>query len=254
MEQEARKRGLKNVGSTHTEEWLGKFITSDVDMLALKDEVRVLESVDDPVLMRGETGTGKEILANALHGSRGPTCPSGNVSLTYGRFVAINCPALSIDLMQSTLFGHVKGAFTGAVNDKVGALQYAWKGTLFIDEIGDMPLSMQAALLRALQEKVITRVGSNEEIKIETRIVAATNKPLEKMVENGEFRLDLLHRINTFTLTTKPLRDRQQDISAIVQKYAKRPGFDSSKLTKGLSGNVRELLSIIRRWDVLGKM
>lgn len=259
-EQNARKSGIVGIGSCHTEEILDIFITSDKDMLRLKDEVRLVESIDDPVLIRGETGTGKELIANALHGSRGPVCENGatlasNTGLVRGRFVAINCPALSVDLMASTLFGHVKGSFTGAINDKVGAFQYAWKGTLFIDEIGDMPSSMQAAILRVLQEKVITRVGSNEDIKVDVRIVCATNKPLEKMVEQGTFRLDLLQRINTFELHTKPLRDRQQDIMAFVKLWDKRGNFPLEKaIASGLPGNVRELQSHVKRWNVLGRI
>jgi transcriptional regulator with GAF, ATPase, and Fis domain len=257
-EQNARKQGIVGIGSCHTEEMLDNFITCDSDMLRMKDEIRILEPLNEPVLIRGETGTGKELVANALHGSRGPVCENGatlqsNTGLVRGRFVAINCPALSVDLMASTLFGHVKGSFTGAILDKVGAFQYAWKGTLFIDEIGDMPLSMQAAILRALQEKVITRVGSNEDIKIECRIVCATNKNLEQMVEKGEFRLDLLQRINTFELHTKPLRNRVEDIKLFVKKEDKRGNFPIEKVGE-LKGNVRELQSMLKRWNVLGRI
>jgi transcriptional regulator with GAF, ATPase, and Fis domain len=245
---EAKKKGYPNVGSCDTEEILEKFITSDKDMLALKDDVRILQGVDDVVLIRGESGTGKEIIAQALHGSRGPYAEVGNI--VHGRFVAINCPALSVDLMQSSLFGHKRGSFTGALTDKIGAFQYAYKGTLFIDEIGDMPLSMQASILRVLQEKVITPVGSNEDIKIECRIITATNKNLEKMVEDGKFRLDLLHRLNTFELYTKPLIDREDDVKEMIKLWDTRGGF---KLNGELKGNCRELQSLIKRWNILGK-
>lgn len=242
-EREHKKRG-NSVGSCLTEEWLEKFITNDSEMLALKNKVRLLAEIDDPVLIQGESGTGKELIAHALHGSR------------EGKFVAINCPALSTDLMESELFGHVKGAFTGAVIDRAGKFQHAWNGTLFIDEIGDMPLTMQAAILRALQEKVITRVGANEEIEIKCRIVCATNKDLGEMINNGQFRLDLLHRLNTFVLNTLPLRERPTDIPYLVEHFShgeNKPlvvSFD----WENLEGNVRELQSIIRRWQVLGEV
>lgn len=255
-EQNARKNGVTGIGSCHTEEVLDTLLSCDADILKLKDEIRLLEPISDAVLIRGETGTGKELVANALHGSRGPVNESGHpTSLCSGRFVAINCPALSVDLMESTLFGHKKGAFTGALNDKVGSFQYAWKGTLFIDEIGDMPLSMQAAILRALQEKVIVPVGSNEEIKVEVRVVCATNKNLEEMVKKGEFRLDLLQRINTFELHTKPLRERWCDVELMIKAWDKSGKFPKDKVKElPLYGNVRELQSLIRRWNVLGRI
>lgn len=257
-EQEAIKKWPDlNIGSCHTEEILEKFITVDEDMTRMKNDVRVLQGVNYPVLIRGETGTGKELIANALHGSRGPIVEG---QLTKGRFVAINCPSLSVDLMQSTLFGHKKGAFTGALIDKIGAFQYAYKGTLFIDEVGDMPLSMQASLLRALQEKKVTPVGSNEEVDIDCRIVCATNKPLEKMVEEGTFRLDLLHRLNVFEIETLPLFMRPADIEVMIRKWDKRGGFklppaanQGGEMVKILPGNCRQLQSMITRWNVLGR-
>lgn len=256
-EQEAVKKGHLNIGSCHTEEVLEQFITVDPDMIALKNDVRILQGVNHPVLIRGETGTGKEIIAQALHGSRGPIVDG---QITKGRFVARNCPGLSTDLMFSEFFGHKKGAFTGAINDKVGAFQYAYKGTLFIDEVGDMPMSMQNMLLRSLQEKKITPVGSNEEIDIDCRIVCATNKNLESMVEDGTFRLDLLHRLNVFELHTKPLRDRKEDVEVLIKKWDKRGGFNikydyvnakPKELT--LLGNCRQLEALVTRWNVLGK-
>ena len=245
FEEEAKAKGLKGVGSCNTEEWLDKFLTCDSDMLKLKDEVRVLSQINDPVLIRGETGTGKELIAQALHGSR------------VGKFVAVNCPAVSTDLMESEFFGHVKGAFTGAMADKIGKFQYAFNGTLFIDEVGDMPPSMQSLLLRTLQEKTICRVGANEEIVVNPRIICATNKPLEEMIKNGLFRLDLLHRLNTFELRTKPLRERVDDILMLIQTFDKTKKFggivyEGCEPLK-LEGNVRELLSLIRRWQILGR-
>ncbi len=253
MEQEAKKKGMY-IGSVATEQWLEKFLTVDTEMLALKDDVRTLVNNNYPVLIQGETGTGKELIARALHGSRGP-CKEPNSPIEYGRFVAINCPALSVDLMESTLFGHVKGAFTGAMENKQGAFQHAYKGTLFIDEVGDMPLTMQAAILRALQEKVIVRVGSNEEVPIDCRIVCATNKNLESMVSQGTFRLDLLERINVFELKTKSLRERPQDIELMIKAWDKSKKFPFTfSLTTTLKGNVRTLQRYITRWNILGKI
>jgi transcriptional regulator with GAF, ATPase, and Fis domain len=250
MEKEARAKGM-NVGSWATEEELTKFITCDPEMLAMKDEIRILAGNNYPVLIQGETGTGKELIAKALHGSRGPI---NNGPLVEGRFIGINCPAISVDLMESELFGHVKGAFTGAVSDKIGKFQAAYKGTLFIDEIGDMPASMQSAILRVLQEKVIVKVGSNEETPIDCRIVCATNKDLESMVSAGTFRLDLLERINVFELKTKPLRERAKDIELMIKAWDKTKKFPYAIDNLHLPGNVRTLQKYITRWNTLGKI
>ena len=247
MERDAKKAG-SNVGSCYTEEILEKFITQHPSMHELKNQVRILEQYNDPVLIQGPTGTGKELLAKALHGSR------------EGKFIAVNCPAISGDLLCSEFFGHVKGAFTGAVSDRIGKFQAAAKGTLFIDEIGDMSHDMQAALLRVLQEKVITRVGANEEIPVDCRIVAATNKDLLNMSEKGEFRLDLLCRLNIFELQTLPLAMRPEDIKLIIEHWE---SLESIKRFTGpfpyeqikdrlFNGNVRELWRLYRRWKVLG--
>lgn len=251
MEKEARKKGMY-IGSVATEEWLERFLTVDKEMLQLKDDIRVLVDNQYPVLIYGETGTGKEIVARALHGSRGPI-KEPNSPIEYGRFCAINCPALSVDLMESELFGHIKGAFTGANDNKVGAFQYAYKGTLFIDEVGDMPGQMQSAILRVLQEKLVKKVGSNEEIEVDCRIICATNKNLEEMVSQGLFRLDLLERLNVFELKTKPLRDRPEDIELMIKTWDKSKKF---KLPPdyNLRGNVRTLQKLIHRWNILGKI
>lgn len=248
------------VGSVQAEKELMRFKTCDPDMLALKDTVRNLIRYNDSVLILGETGTGKEIIARALHGSRGIL---GDSKATVGRFVGINCTALSPDLMSSELFGHVKGAFTGAVEDRVGKLQSAYKGTLFIDEIGDMSLGMQAALLRALQERVIVRVGDNKEIPVEFRLVCATHRDIQEMVTEGSFREDLYYRISTFELRTKPLRKRLDDIPLIIKGLDPAGHFPISKFMERfasddwviqLSGNVRELERIVRRYLVLGDL
>ncbi len=245
-ERDALNKGY-NIGSCYTEEILDSFITQDLEMLELKNTVRILQSINDPVLIQGESGTGKELIARALHGSR-----TRDDERTGGRFVAINCPSLSTDLMESTLFGHIKGSFTGAIDDKIGAFQWAGGGTLFIDEIGDMPLNMQSAILRALQEKVITRVGDNKEIPINPRVICATNHNLEDLVERKLFRLDLLWRLNTFTLKTKPLRERRNDIPLMLKLWDKSKKFPLDVFfSHPFNGNVRELQSLIRRWNIL---
>jgi transcriptional regulator with GAF, ATPase, and Fis domain len=239
IEQKARAAG-HDIGSCYTEEILDKFITVDPEMLCLKDDVRSIQGIDDPVLICGETGTGKELIAQALHGFR------------KGNFVAINCPALSVDLMESELFGHVKGSFTGAIEDKAGKFQYAFNGTLFSDEIGDMPASMQAAILRVLQEKKITRVGDNKEIAVNPRIVCATHYDLSDLAKEGKFRTDLYWRLATFVLRTKPLRERMDDIKLMIKLWDKSKKFVLPE-GKNLGGNVRELMTYIKRWNVLGR-
>jgi two-component system response regulator PilR (NtrC family) len=200
--------------SVDGEKWLSQIITQDSRMLSLKDDVRKMMRVKYPVLIRGESGTGKELIARALHGDRS-TQEKG------GRFVAINCAAMPPELVASELFGHKKGAFTGATEDRAGKFQAAWKGTLFLDEIGDMNLDLQSKLLRVLQENVVTPVGDNEEKKIECRVVCATHRDLEGMVERGEFRLDLFSRLNILTLRTVPLRERMGDVPLIVKSLNK---------------------------------
>lgn len=249
MEREAKAKKM-HIGSCYTEAILDKYITQHPDMLKAKNLVRMLEPINDPVLIHGESGTGKEMLAQALHGSR------------EGKFVAVNCPAISGDLMCSEFFGHIKGAFTGAVTDKIGKFQAAHNGTLFIDEIGDMQPNMQAALLRVLQENVITRVGANEEIEVNARIVCATNRDLTEMVANGTFRLDLYFRLNTFEITTLPLRQRPDDIPLLIKHWESLDSFrrntkpfPTADIAKApLRGNVRELNQLYKRWRTLGEL
>lgn len=220
-------------------------------MLELKSDVRKLVESEESVLILGETGTGKELIARALHGSRGPL-QVGNSNV--GRFVAVNCTSLSNDLMASELFGHVAGAFTGATNDRVGKLQYAAKGTLFIDEIGDMSLEMQSALLRALQERKVIRVGDNKEIDVDFRLVCATHRHMGELIRRGEFRQDLYYRISTFELQTKPLRDRRSDIQLILKSLD--PDNKANLTTpsdQDWMGNVRELQRAVKRSLLLKK-
>jgi len=172
---------------------------SDAILKVYRDVLNV-GPTDANVLIQGETGTGKELIARAIHQiySRGARLP----------FVAINCAGIPEGLLESELFGHVKGAFTDARNDKPGQFENASGGTVFLDEIGDMPLSLQAKILRVLQEKVITRVGANYNIPIDVRIIAATNQNLETQIQNGDFRSDLYYRINVFPISVPTLSER----------------------------------------------
>jgi len=249
-------KGYYNLFSCATEEWLNKYITVDPATIELKKQVQTLQGYEYPVLIQGPSGTGKELLARALHGSR------------TGKFVAVNCTSLPDELLESELFGHVKGAFTGALGDRVGKFRAAFNGTIFLDEIGDMPLSMQAKLLRVLQEKVVNPIGSDVEEPINCRIVAATNKDLTAV----HFREDVLYRLNTFTLKTKGLVDRLCDIEEIVDSLGGEGLVDEYEKWKvsneyppeiakeeifckhffNLSGNVRSLQAQVLRYKVLG--
>jgi two-component system, NtrC family, response regulator AtoC len=207
------------------------------------------------VLITGESGTGKEVLARAIHrmGSRGERT-----------FTAINCAAIPEHLLESELFGHVRGAFTGATADRAGLFELAHEGTLLLDEIGDLPLDLQAKLLRVLEDSEIRRIGGREERKVDVRVIAATAKPLEQAVEQGEFRADLFYRLNVVRLHIPPLRDRPEDVPALlthfVRQAATRLGHAVSITPSALGalthhdwpGNVRELRNAVERAAVLG--
>ncbi len=208
-----------------------------------------LAKVETSVLIRGESGTGKELVARAIH---------FNSHRMKGPFVAVNCAAIPENLIESELFGHEKGAFTGADRRKIGKFQFAEGGTIFLDEIGDISLQMQVKLLRVLQEKILTPVGSNQEIKIDVRVLAATNRPLEKMIDQDQFRADLFYRLNVMPITLPPLRDRREDITVLsmfmVQKFNKIHqrtilGFEKKALAAlklyGWPGNIRELENVV---------
>jgi formate hydrogenlyase transcriptional activator len=222
---------------------------------------RVLELVetvapnDSTVLLLGETGTGKELIARAIH-DRG--------SRKNRTFVKLNCAAIPTGLLESELFGHEKGAFTGAITQKIGRLELADQGTLFLDEVGDIPLEIQPKLLRSLQEREFERLGSTHTRKVNVRLVAATNRDLEKMIAAREFRSDLYYRLNVFPIRIPPLRERKQDISLLVsyfvQKFAKQmqKKIESIPATvmKALTawewpGNVRELENFVERAVIL---
>lgn len=214
-----------------------------------------LSKVDTAVLIRGESGTGKELVARAIH---------YNGSRKDERFVTVNCSAIPENLIESEFFGHEKGAFTGAETRKIGKFQYADGGTLFLDEIGDISPAMQVKLLRVLQERRFTPVGSNREVETNTRIVAATNRNLEEMIKTGEFREDLFYRLNVLPITLPPLRDRRKDIPALAQYFIKKFNERHGKKIEGIDekamnvlmnyawpGNIRELENVIERAFVM---
>lgn len=212
---------------------------------------------DCTILIMGETGTGKELLARAIH----------KLSLRSSRtLVKVNCAAIPMGLMESEMFGHEKGAFTGAANQRIGRLELAHKGTLFLDEVGDIPLELQPKLLRAIQEHEFERLGSTRPINVDIRLISATNRNLEEMVSNHEFRSDLFYRLNVFPLYIPPLRERNGDITLLVnhfvEKYAKRMNKEITTIPSQTmrvlesmpwQGNVRELVNVIERAVILSR-
>jgi len=217
--------------------------------------IKKVASIDVPILILGESGTGKEVVAKAIH-ARGIRKDCS--------FVAINCGAIPESLLESELFGHEKGAFTGAQNRVLGKVEYAEGGTLFLDEIGEMAPLLQVKLLRFLQEKVIQRVGGREDIAVDTRIVAATNVDIQKSISDGKFREDLYYRIGVITIELPPLRERGEDIELLANIFLRRFGQEFGKKVRGFStaartwlktydwpGNVRELENKIKRAVVM---
>ena len=209
------------------------------------------------VLVLGESGTGKELAARAIH---------TNSPRAENRFVAVNCAALSEGLIESELFGHVKGAFTGALTAKEGRVAYADNGTLFLDEVGDMPLPTQAKLLRVLETREVTQVGGNTSRKVDVRLVAATNRDLRAMVDEGTFREDLLFRLQVVTLDLPPLRERHGDIPVLVQHFVSELAAQHGRPVKGITpearmmlvrygwpGNVRELRNAVENMVLLAR-
>jgi len=219
------------------------------------EQVEQVAPTDSTVLIQGETGTGKELIARAVH----------NLSSRCGRpFIKLNCAAIPFDLLESELFGHEKGAFTGAIAQKIGRFELADKGTLFLDEVGDIPLALQPKLLRVLQEQEFERLGSGRTHQVDVRLVAATHRNLVDMVKRNEFRSDLYYRLNVFPIPLPPLRARREDIPALVEHfveiYARRMGRQideispetMSELTSyAWPGNIRELQNFIERSVIL---
>jgi formate hydrogenlyase transcriptional activator len=220
--------------------------------------LRLVETVapsDSTVLLLGETGTGKELIARAIHDR------SRRKDRT---FVKLNCAAIPTGLLESELFGHERGAFTGAITQKLGRLELADQGTLFLDEVGDIPLEIQPKLLRALQEREFERLGSTRTKKIDVRLVAATNRNLDKMIEDREFRSDLYYRLNVFPIRIPPLRERPEDIPLLVRYFAQKYGRRMEKKIESIPaaalkqlanwnwpGNIRELENFIERAVIL---
>ena len=231
---------------------LDSYLTVDPDTIRMKEKVKILAKHSDTVLIHGPSGTGKEIIAQALHAGR------------EGAYVDLNCGGLTAELLNSELYGHVKGAFTGAHEDKAGLFKSAINGTIFLDEIGEMPLELQSSLLRTLEQRHIRPVGDTKNISIEkVRVVLATNRDLNELVAEGRFRKDLLYRINTFEIVTKSLDRRPDDIHTICKTLSPKFPVDELLHVKRLQagegeplfdGNVRELLHHIRRWEVLGEL
>ncbi len=226
-------------------------------MQSLYEHIESVASLDTPVMILGESGTGKEMVAKALH----------ETSMRASKpFIKVNCAALSENILESELFGHVKGAYTGAENDRTGRFEAAHKGTIFLDEIGDIPLSVQVKLLRVLEEKMIQRVGANKSIPIDVRIITATNKNLEKMIKQESFREDLFFRINVFPLTCPPLSQRKDDITLITQHFISIQAEKTGKNILGFApkamrlmvaypwpGNIRELRNSVEYAFVLAR-
>ena len=218
---------------------------------AVLEQVERVAPTRATVLIQGETGTGKELIARAIH----------NLSTRSGRaFVKVNCAAIPLDLLESELFGHEKGAFTGAIAQKIGRFEVADGGTLFLDEVGDIPPALQPKLLRVLQEQEFERLGSTQTRAVDVRVVAATNRDLAELVRRSEFRVDLYYRLNVFPILVPPLRDRREDIPALVTHYVERfsrrvgkceqsvlPAIMSAFVSYDWPGNVRELENLIER-------
>jgi formate hydrogenlyase transcriptional activator len=232
-----------------------QIIGSSAALEAALEQVERVAPTDSTVLVQGETGTGKELIARAIH----------NLSSRCGRpFIKLNCAAIPFDLLESELFGHEKGAFTGAIAQKIGRFELADKGTLFLDEVGDIPLPLQPKLLRVLQEQEFERLGSGRTHQVDVRLVAATHRNLVEMVKRNEFRSDLYYRLNVFPVPLPPLRARREDIPALVEHfveiYARRMGKQIDRISPETMseltsypwpGNIRELQNFIERSVIL---
>ncbi len=247
--------GADMPGEQSGETWRQAIITRSPQMETLLTEARLVANSDASVLIHGDSGTGKELLARALHASS---------ARCRAPFVAVNCGAIPENLVESELFGHVKGAFTGAVRDSEGMFASAHTGTIFLDEIADLPLSMQVKLLRVLQEREVRPVGAPKVLKIDVRVISASNRKLDDEVVLGRFREDLFYRLNVVNLSLPPLSERREDIAllanhflhSLVQRYAKSitafaPGALEQLSTAAWPGNVRQLQNVVEKCVVL---
>jgi two-component system response regulator GlrR len=219
----------------HNDTWREEIVSRSTAMDEVLAEARMVAPSDASVLIRGESGSGKELLARAIHRAS----PRGN-----GAFVAVNCSAIPEALLESELFGHVKGAFTGAVAHHRGLFQSADGGTLFLDEIGDMPLALQVKLLRVLQERQVRPVGAQQSVAVDVRILSATHRDLETALTQGDFREDLYYRLNVVTLTLPPLSERREDIALMAQHFLQRL---ARKYHKPLNGFAPEALTLLTK-------
>jgi len=234
-----------------------RIIGSSAALESVLAQVEQVAPTDSTALIEGETGTGKELIAHAIH----------NASQRYGRaFIKLNCAAIPLDLLESELFGHEKGAFTGAIAQKIGRFEMADKGTLFLDEVGDIPPVLQPKLLRVLQEQEFERLGSGRTHKVDVRLVAATNRNLDKMVARGQFRSDLYYRLNVFPILLPALRERREDIPSLVMHFVKifsrRMGKQIDSIPSEMMaafqwhswpGNIRELQNLVERAVILSR-
>jgi formate hydrogenlyase transcriptional activator len=234
-----------------------RIIGNSAALESVLEQVEQVAPTDSTVLIEGETGTGKELIAHAIH----------NASQRCGRaFIKLNCAAIPLDLLESELFGHEKGAFTGAIAQKIGRFEMADKGTLFLDEVGDIPPALQPKLLRVLQEQQFERLGSGRTHQVDVRLVAATNRDLVKMVARGQFRSDLYYRLNVFPIVLPALRQRREDIPALVNHFVKMFNRRMGKQVDSIPpetmaafqwyswpGNIRELQNLVERAVILSR-
>jgi DNA-binding NtrC family response regulator len=242
---------------------LKKKVSKNYEMIGDSEEIGTIKEMiekvaptDARVLITGSNGTGKELVAHWLHQKS---------NRSSAPFIEVNCAAIPSELIESELFGHVKGAFTSAVKDRAGKFETANKGTIFLDEIGDMSLSAQAKVLRALQENKISRVGSDKDIKVDVRVLAATNKDLKKEIAEGKFREDLYHRLAVILIKVPALNDRRDDIPLLIEHFSAKVASEQGIAKKSFSkkaiellkgydwtGNVRELRNVVERLIILG--
>ena len=234
-----------------------RIIGNSAALESVLEQVEQVASTDSTVLIEGDTGTGKELIAHAIH----------NLSRRCGRpFIKLSCAALPFDLLESELFGHEKGAFTGALAQKIGRFEMADKGTLFLDEVGDIPLALQPKLLRVLQEQQFERLGSGRTHQVDVRLIAATNRNLKTMIAQGQFRSDLYYRLNVFPILLPPLRERREDIPVLVTHFVKLFSRRMGKQVHSIPpetmaafqwyswpGNIRELQNLVERAVILSR-
>jgi len=260
---EKKKLIQENLNLSYENKILKKKVQKKYEMIgnspqldSIKVIIEKVAKTDARVLITGPNGTGKELVAHSIHEKS---------NRAEKAIIEVNCAAIPSELIESELFGHMKGSFTGAVKDKAGKFELAHKGTLFLDEIGDMSLSAQAKVLRALQEGRISRVGGDKEIEVDVRVIAATNKDLKKEIENGNFREDLFHRLSVIQIKVPSLKDRLEDIPLLIEHFATQIANEQGNQIKSFEskaieelqnhawpGNIRELRNVVERLIILG--